>query len=168
MDKKTKIFFVIFACLIVGSVAFTFYKIEIKKDYIMEGQIDCDPTAEKCFIWKCDPASNVEGEKCTGDKEKDVWYYQIAKRNASHIPLCDPDKDETCDPWTCGEGEKDCSNTFCDDQNKVEQEVECSDPVQYNIDNPPAEEAVMCEEGDETCANRINDKSVEGIKNTGE
>lgn len=157
MDKKSppeadqpragKIFFIIFGLLIAASVAVTYWRIMVKKDYVVEAQTDCDPTADKCFIWECDPASTVEGEACTGDAEKDTWYYQIARRNAAKIPLCDPDKDENCDPWTCDPAtEKDCSTTFCDETNKVEQGVECNDPVQYNIDNPPAEE------GDTTCA----------------
>lgn len=166
MDKKSKIFFVIFGLLIVGSVAFTFYKIMIKKDYVIEGQTDCDPTVEKCFIWECDPASSVEGEKCTGDADKDTWYYQIARRNTSRIPLCDPDKDENCDRWTCEPGEKDCSITFCDDQTKTEQKVECSDPVQYNIDNPPVDESENCAEGDETCANQDSNGGVDDAQNT--
>jgi hypothetical protein len=132
---------------------------------VLEGQADCDPTIEKCFIWKCNPVSDVEEEKCTGDVEKDTWYYQLTKRNTSQIPPCNPDKDENCDRWTCEPGEKDCSTTFCDSQTKVEQKVECSDPVQYNIDNPLVDESVNCEEGDETCSNQVDSETVDGTQN---
>lgn len=176
MDKKTKIFFLVFFLLIIGSVAFTYYRIMVKKDYIIEGQTDCDPYTEKCFIWECDPDSTVEGEACTGDSETDIWYYKIARRNASRIPLCDPDTDEECDPWTCAPDELDCSEILCDEETKVDQEAECNDPEQYTIDNPveeeeavecedppvgeaggdeeclAAEEETVCEEGDEECA----------------
>ena len=109
----------------------------IQKDYIIEAQADCDPYAEKCFVWKCDPASSVEGEKCTGDAEKDIWYFQIARRKAANIPLCDPNTDENCDPWTCAEGEKDCSAEFCtEDQLEAQSAAECSDPVKYTAENP--------------------------------
>jgi hypothetical protein len=152
MDKKSKIFLAVFFFLIIASIGVTFWRIMLKKDYVIQAQTDCDPTIDKCFIWQCDPESTVEGETCTGDPETDIWYYQIAKRNASKIPLCDPNTDENCDPWTCEEGEKDCSVTFCDETTKVEQGVECNDPVQYNIDNPAEEEsAIDCEEGDEEC-----------------
>lgn len=150
MDKKSKILLGVVFLLIVASIGATYWRIFVKKDYVIENQVDCDPTVDKCFIWKCDPASTTEGEACTGDPEKDIWYYQIAKRGAANIPMCDPDKDETCDPWTCAEDEKDCSQTFCDETTKEEQRTECNDPVQYAINNP-AEEESACEEGDEEC-----------------
>lgn len=152
MDRKSKIFFIVLGLLIAVSVGVTYWRIMVKKDYIVEGQADCDPTVDKCFVWKCDPKSDVEGEKCTGDPESDIWYFQVARRNAAKIPLCDPDKDENCAPWTCGENEKDCSVAFCtEDQLEAQYAAECSDPVQYNIDNPPEAETA-CEEGDEACA----------------
>lgn len=151
MDKKSKVLLWVLALLIVGSVAVTYWRIMIKKDYVIENQVDCDPYEKACFVWKCDPNSTVEGEACVNDPEKDIWYYAVAKRNAANVPLCDPDKDETCDPWTCQEGEKDCSETLCDDTNKEEQGVECNDSAQYTLDNPVEEEAVECEEGDEEC-----------------
>ncbi len=150
MDKKSKILFVVLGVLITGSIVIAFYKNIIKRDYVVENQIDCDPYEKACFVWKCDPASTVEGEACTNDPEKDIWYYAIAKRNAGKIPLCNPATAENCDPWTCSEGEKSCSETFCDEKTKGEQGVECSDPVQYAIDNPVEEESA-CEEGDEAC-----------------
>ena len=154
MDKKSKILISVFFILILISAAVTYYRTIIKKDYIISAQADCDPSVDKCFIWKCDPTATDETLKCTGDPEKDTWYYQIAKRKAANIPLCDPKKDENCDPWTCADGEKDCSATFCDAQTSKEQKVECSDPVQYNIDNPPAEDTgdnVQCDAKSGSC-----------------
>ena len=153
MDKKSKVFLWVFFLLIVTSVGVTYWRIMVKRDYVIENQVDCDPYEKACFVWECDPASTVEGEACTGDAETDVWYYAVAKRSAANIPMCDPEVDENCDPWTCGEGEKDCSETLCDETTKVEQEAECNDPAQYTIDNPVEEEeaATECEEGDEEC-----------------
>lgn len=162
MDKKSKIFLVVFFLLIVGSVGATYWRIFVKKNYIIENQVDCDPYVDACFIWECDPESTVEGEACTGDEEADIWYYQIARRKAFNIPLCDPEKDDTCDPWTCAEDEKDCETIFCSDDNKGEQEAECNDPVQYSIDNPEEDsEAVECEEGDESCLEITDEDLVE-------
>ncbi|HRY82871.1 MAG TPA: hypothetical protein P5232_04215 [Candidatus Moranbacteria bacterium] len=150
MDKKSKIFFAVLFLLIAGSVALTYWRIMIKKDYVVEAQTDCDPETQKCFIWECDPASTVEGEACTGDEENDIWYYQIARRNASLIPLCDPDKDENCLPMDCDPStENDCEIIFCNDENKIEQEVECNDPEEY-LKNNPAEEDEDLSEEDET------------------
>ena len=148
MDKKSAIFLTVFVSLIVISVGITFIRIYVQKDYIIQNQIDCDPTVDACFIWECDPESTVEGEACTGDPEMDIWYYAVAQRKANMIPDCDPN-DENCLPFDCGEEEKDCSITLCDETTKEEQGVECNDPVQYNIDNP--EEESECAEDDEEC-----------------
>ncbi|MCX6766033.1 MAG: hypothetical protein NT136_03685 [Candidatus Moranbacteria bacterium] len=151
MDKKSKILIAILLVLTLASVGYTFYKIMIQRDYVISAQIDCDPYVEKCFIWECDPASTEEGEKCTGNPEEDIWYYKIAERNANRIPLCDPETDETCDPWTCEEGEKDCQQILCDEVTAEEQEASCNDPEEYTEENPIEEEAVECEEGDTEC-----------------
>jgi hypothetical protein len=150
MDKKNKLFFIVFFLVLFGSIGATYYRTMIKRDYMISAQIDCDPYVEKCFIWECDPISTVEGEACTGEAENDIWYYQIVERKAYNVPLCNPD-DENCEALICSEGEKDCGTTFCNEENKIEQGVECNDPVQYAIDNPEEEEAAECEEGDEEC-----------------
>lgn len=151
MEKKSKILLWVLALLIIASVGVTYWRIMIKKDYVIESQIDCDPTEKACFVWECDPASTVEGEACTDNPDDNTWYYAIAKRKAANIPLCDVNTDENCDPWTCAEGEKDCSETLCNESNMEEQSAAaCSDPVQYAIDNP-AEEESECEDGDEEC-----------------
>ena len=156
MDKKSAIFLTVFVSLLVISVGITFIRIYIQKDYVIQNQIDCDPTVDKCFIWKCDPNSTEEGEACTGDPENDIWYYAIVQRKANMIPNCDPN-DEKCLPFECLEGEKDCSVTFCDETNKEEQGTECNDPVQYNIDNPAEEEESECAEDDEECLSAEED-----------
>lgn len=140
-----KFFLAFLFLLIVFSIAVTFWKIIIKKDYIIEAQTDCDPYFQRCFIWKCDPASDVEGEKCVGDPEKDIWYYNIIRRNAGRIPLCDPN-DENCAALICDEGEPECEQIFCTEENKAEQEAECNDPEQYILDNPVKEETIESEE----------------------
>jgi len=150
VDKKSKIFFLVFFLLIAVAVGATYYRIMIKKDYIISTETDCDPYTENCFVWECDPESTVEGEACTGDPETDIWYYKIIKRNAGRIPLCDPN-DENCTALVCDENEPECSETLCDETTKEEQGVECVDPVQYTAENPVEEEAAECEEDDEEC-----------------
>lgn len=167
LDRKSKILFIVIAILIAGSVAVTFWRYMIKRDYIVQAQADCDPTTEKCFVWTCDPNATDSSEKCTGNPDNDTWYYKNVRRNAKNIPLCDPNS-EDCTALVCDPGEKDCSEELCTAENVPEGE-KCNDPVQYNIDNPPEEdseecapdddeclsaqdEAVECEEGDEECA----------------
>ncbi len=138
-----RIFFIIFGFLILGSIVFTYCRVVIEKDYIISAETDCDPYSEKCFIYVCDPAT----EECTGDPEEDNWYYKIIKRKAYNIPSCNPN-DEECDALICPNGEEDCGYAFCEEGN--EDGVECNDPEQYTVDNPPEE---GCEEGDEECLN---------------
>jgi len=149
LDRKSKILFVVIGLLIIGSVAVTFWRYMVKRDYIVQAQTDCDPTTENCFIWECDPASTVEGEACTGDEETDIWYYKIVHRNAKNIPLCDPN-DENCTALVCDPDEKDCSEELCSESNVPEGET-CNDPEQYLIDNPPEEDTTECAEDDEEC-----------------
>ncbi len=164
MDKKSKILIIALGILIAGSVAATYWRIMIKKDYVIEAQTDCDPYLEKCFIWECDPESNEEGEACTGNSKEDIWYFQVARRSAANIPLCDPETDESCDPWTCPEGEADCDTEFCTPENMESQYASaCNEPAQYAAENPPEDETAECEEGDVECET-ANEEEVECLE----
>ncbi|MDP3957503.1 MAG: hypothetical protein Q8Q10_03320 [bacterium] len=145
MDKKSKIFFLVMGLLIVGSVAVSYYKYMVKRDYIIQAEAECDPYTETCFVYVCDPEA---GEECTGDPVEDTSYYKLINRNAKNIPLCDP-SDETCDALTCPEGEADCSFTLCD---STEEGAECNDPAVYTLENPieeTEEEGIEEESGEE-------------------
>lgn len=145
MDKKSKIFFIVFFLLITGSVAATYYRYIVERDYIIQAEADCDPYTEACFVYVCDPEA---GEECTGDPAEDTSYYKLIERNAKNIPLCDPN-DETCDVLTCPEGEEDCAITLCDPVT-AEEGMECSDPLVYTLENPIEEEDAVEEAADET------------------
>ncbi|HBI34456.1 MAG TPA: hypothetical protein DEA43_01085 [Candidatus Moranbacteria bacterium] len=161
MDKKSKILLWFLALLIIASVGATYWRIMVKKDYVIEAQIDCDPYEDACFVWECDPESTVEGEACTGDPELDVWYFSVAARKAANIPLCNPETDEDCDPWTCEDGEKKCSETFCSEELMAAQYASaCVDPIQFVIDNPVEEDVVECEESDEECLALQSDEII--------
>ncbi len=152
----SKILLYAFIALILIAVVLTYWRIMIKKDYVIEAQIDCDPYSEACFIWECDPDATEKSEACTGDPESDIWYYKIVRRNAANIPACDPENDETCDPWACELTEIDCGQTFCDEVTAEEQGVECNDQEQYALDNPEEEDLSADEEAcnpevDEEC-----------------
>ena len=135
MYKKSKIFFVVFFLLIVGSVAVTYYRYFIVRDYMITAQADCDPYTEACFVVVCDPTAEVD--ECTGNPEHDTSYYQEISRNARNIPLCDP-ADESCEALTCPAGEADCTVTFCD-TDTVSEGVVCNDPAVYTSLHPEEE-----------------------------
>ena len=148
MDKKSKIFFLVMGVLILGSVAVSYYKYMVKRDYIVHAQADCDPYTEKCFVHVCDPDPDVDGE-CTGDPAEDTWYTKNINRIAYNIPNCDP-KDESCTALVCGENELGCSYEFCDETNVPEGDT-CNDPAVYTLENPVEEEVEegIGEESDE-------------------
>lgn len=150
MDKKSKLFLLFFLLLIVASVAFTYYRIIINRNYLIASEIDCDPYIESCFIYTCDP----ELEECTGDPEEDTWYYKKIVKRASNIPNCDPNNDEEC-VISCEVGEEDCEETLC-----INEEEDCSDPVEYAKENPIEEEE--CEEDDEECLAESEEECEEG------
>jgi len=150
------LFFVIFGFILFGSVAFAYYRIVERRDFMISAEAECDPYVEKCFVYVCDPAT----EECTGDPEEDTSYYKIMKRRAFNVPLCDPNTDESCEALICPEGEKDCSYELCEEGNI--DGIECVDPEQYTIDNPPEEEEEECAEDDEECLSEEESECEEG------
>jgi hypothetical protein len=147
-----------FFLVIIAVVIITFFKYFVFRDYIIQAEADCDPYTEECFIWKCDPKTTSGEEKCTGDPEKDIWFYKLVKKKAYLIPDCDPDKDENCNALSCeGIDKENCEEILCNDKTK-EEGIECNDPVAYSIANPEEEEnedsvdAEECDpESDENC-----------------
>ena len=72
---------------------------------------------------------------------------------------------------TCEENEKECGEILCDEETKIEQEVECNDPEQYLLENPIEEEEeetgeeadASNEEGEEVSADEEADISNDEI-----
>jgi hypothetical protein len=144
MDKKSKIFFVVFFLLIVGSVGVTYYRYFIVRDYMITAQASCDPFTEACFVYVCDPTA----EECTGDPEQDTSYYKNITRNAKNIPLCNP-SDEDCTALTCPPGEADCTLTLCD-PDTVPDGIVCNDPATYTSLHPEEDAVVPVEDTGES------------------
>jgi hypothetical protein len=148
MGKGSKILLVAFVFLIVLAVSASYYKFVVLRDFVIEAQVDCDPTSESCFVWECDPG--IEDE-CTGIEEDDTWYYKIAHRNAKNIPLCNTD-DETCLPFTCpDEGEAQCDEILCSETTLIKYNLEgaCTNPIDFQDDiytETPAEQDAELEE----------------------
>jgi len=165
MDKKSspktdqslagKIFFLVFFLLIAGSVAVTYWRIMVKRDYIISAQMACDPVTETCFVSSCDPESD---EECANTPEEErTTYYKTINKNAKNIPPCDPYKNECPEELSCESGEEDCEIILCDAENVPEGE-ECNDPVAYAAENASSEDETSTEKcdcnepGDETAA----------------
>ena len=121
MDRKAKILLIIFVLLLIWMVGATFYKYEIKKDYLIVAQAPCNSETESCFYMPCD------GSDSTCDPASPEYYKKVEKK-AFNIKLCDPAVDG-CNPLVCSATEKDCSVTFCSADNLVDGE-ECSTSAQ--------------------------------------
>lgn len=158
MDTKSKILSVVFSLLVIGSVGIAYYRYMVVHDYIVEVEVDCDPTFEACFIYVCDP----EGEECSGDPEEDTWYYKVFRRNVANIPVCDP-SEESCEAYICAEGERDCEEIFCDESTLVEFDAgdACSDPEEYLLEHPEDVAETEEEIGEETVSEAEEEMTAE-------
>src|SRR6266576_266979 len=107
LDKRSKIAFLLFFLLFILSAGFSFYKYFVVRNYSLETQVDCDPAGEKCFVWKCNPDSSDDADKCTGDSAVDTHYYKLIEKKASHVPRCSA-SDANCPPIICEENEGGC------------------------------------------------------------
>ena len=117
MDMWSKVLLSIFGIAILVSVAVSYYVFMVKRDYVIDAHVDCDPASEKCFMEKCDPASEDVATMCTGNPKEDTTFYKIIHKNAMRIPVCDSRVAE-CAPIVCDDGEPDCSYSLCEDDNK--------------------------------------------------
>jgi len=154
-DRRSKILFAVLAIAIVGLAAASFVRFIVLRDYIIETQVDCDPSLEACFMWECDPESEEDGEMCTGNPEEDTWYYKIIRKNAMNIPICNSAADE-CEPITCIKGELECEYILCEENN--EGGVLCSDPADFNEDTE-AENVSLVDDGTSASGNPQTDAS---------
>jgi len=128
MEQKSnlgnKIFYIILALLLVGSVGASFYKIVILKNYQIVAEVSCDPAIEKCFAYECDPTT----EECSENPEENISYYKNISKKAATIYACEQTSEKLgCNEGlSCTEGEADCSYIFCNSDQLLEGEI-CSE-----------------------------------------
>jgi hypothetical protein len=155
MDKKSKIFFAIFFSVAFIVIAISFFKFFVSKDYYIKSEVECDPEAEKCFIYECDPTVDTE---CSENPDERISYYKLIEKKASALPICDSNNPD-CPPITCQVGE-DCKEFLCDEATKTQDE-QCNDPAEY-LKNKEEEGTAECAPDDESCVNNENATSDEG------
>ena len=117
MDKKTKIFFIVFFAVVFVIISICVYKFFVLKDYYITSKLSCDPASESCFIETCDPADD---DTCPTAPTERVSFYKLIKKKAYNMPLCDPnnincqvlscDNDVDCQMILCDQNTEDCSN----------------------------------------------------------
>jgi hypothetical protein len=158
MELKDKWFVVTIFLILFGGIGYSYWHFVVDRGYTLVYHSDCDPTAESCYVWECDPDAVDEEEKCTGDPEKDVWYYTHLERLAKNVPECNVD-DANCDPFACDEGEEGCCEVTCNEETAKADEVTCSDPETYIREHP---EALLENEEGEESDEEVNDEVGEG------
>lgn len=116
MSPEGKIYIGLFFIVITCFFSISFYKIIIKKDYLVFAEIPCDISTQSCFIRDC----NQDYERCTHD---DKLIYTIIQKKAYRIPKCDPYLGECDHILKCKKGEPDCKIITCDPQNLSEDQT---------------------------------------------
>lgn len=121
-SAKNKIFWCVFALLILGSIFFTYLRVFVNKDYLLVKEVDCDPEAESCFVY-------TPEELCVGDEDPEcvsnteAEYYKIIYKKAANVLVCEPDtlgEGEECPELMCGEGEteEECYYEYNEEENE--------------------------------------------------
>jgi hypothetical protein len=145
MNIKSKILLSLFVIFALACVGLTYFKLMVKKDYVIEAQASCDPSVEKCFVAMCDPSA----EECTGNVQEDTSYYKIIHRNAENMPLCNPEE-EGCEALVCPVNELGCEIIFCDEEKAAENGTTCSDPEIYTLLREEQKNVVDTEENSDS------------------
>lgn len=140
MNTSSHVFFVVISVLILGTVIMTYYRFFEARDYMVQAQVECDPSEESCFVYVCDPAVD---EECVAGSLEDAFYYKLINRLARNAPLCEADA-TTCVTLPCAADEAACSYTLCD-METVEDGETCNDPDEYRRMHPESEESMSIE-----------------------
>lgn len=115
-EKKSKstsrIFYAIFALLVIGSVGVTFVKIVMERDYQVVAMTSCSPQSEKCFVSVCDPDSD---STCPTEESMRTTYYKLISKKAAAITLCEATTNKIgCGAeLSCTPNEESCYYTYC-------------------------------------------------------
>lgn len=157
MDRWSKLLLGAVTLVIIGSVVVSFLRFVVFRDYLIETQVDCDPSVESCFVWECDPLSEEDGEACSGNPDEDTWYYKVIRKNAMNIPVCDPNIEE-CEPLSCAPGEPECEYSLCEEGN--EDGVRCSTADDAAIEvMSDGEEVIVEQDAEDILAEGVDSQS---------
>lgn len=163
MDKKSKLLLWFMFFLLVSSVAASYWRTMIRRNFPITVQAGCNPEVESCFLVVCDP----EIEECSGKPIEDNSYFKLVTKSASLIPECNP-AGGNCPEIKCEAGEQKCEETLCDPNNLAEGEM-CSSPEEYSALLlaeeeallKEAEESVDCDPEENDCALEETEENLE-------
>lgn len=127
MEKKTFIFLSIMGFLIFVSIAVTFVRFFVFRDYTISMEIVCNPLEENCFVRSC------ENELASCEEKEKYQYYKIIRKNASKISDCRTGSLEDCGPIHCAPDEPECLEILCThDNDDFANEEYCSEDKSFS------------------------------------
>ncbi len=138
MNKGSTWWIVFFALVIVLVAGMRYYDYVVKKNFLFDVAVECDPSSETCFVWDCD----------VNDPECDSTPYKKVEILAQNSPKCL--EEHSCENFSC-DGLEECSVTTCSDETLDEGEVcteKPSDTILPLVD-VPAETATSTENNNE-------------------
>lgn len=110
MDKSSKYIFAIIFVLFCVTVGYRYYQYMVKKNFILEVNVACDPAIENCFKADCVATS----------PDCDTTTYKKVSILAHDAPKCL--EEHNCEGFTC-DGIASCSITSCSADTLVDGEV---------------------------------------------
>lgn len=113
-SRRSRWFFILFFGAILLSVAATFYRTFIARDYLILMETVCDPSASVCFAR--DICDTEEGICVEGSVPVETVYYKLVERKAFAFPeVCATGslEAEECIDLSCRPDEAECSETLC-------------------------------------------------------
>ncbi len=121
MTRGSKVFFLVLALLIIGSVGFTFWRIFIAKDYQIIAEVSCDTMTESCFFY---------------EDEEEAYTYKMISKKAANIYACEQTEEriDCTEELSCLESEEDCEYMVCDPAELEEGEVCVGPGVEADIE----------------------------------
>lgn len=114
---SNRIFFIILALFILGSIGVTFYRIVIIKDYQIVSEVSCDPETEACFHYEPEVCS-MDDYGCLSQPPEEPYDYKLISKKASSIYACEQTEEKLgcSEELSCLEGEEDCFYTLNSNQ----------------------------------------------------
>jgi hypothetical protein len=106
LDKKSKVFFVIFFIFISFMIFLSYLKYFVFKDYYIKMKVFCDYHVDRCFVSEC----AEDDTECFHNGNKRINSYKWIKKKAFSFPSCDPDLTD-CSSIVCDK--PDCEEIFC-------------------------------------------------------
>lgn len=108
MTKKFLLSLLVFALTMTAVIAFTYHRVFIVKDYVIQYSVACDPTVEYCYEEDC------------AEEECEPYYYSVIQKEARDLfDACGSDMDGCAESQFCAPTDSFCEITTCDPETET-------------------------------------------------